>query len=133
MEIQICSNKGAGPFWGKIRKNLINLKKSSSHEPLAGMNPCPMNYLANFNQTWWETCLRDGDSDLFIKRGWRSLLGPNKGQNKENVDKSLKNLLLMNCWPECINIGHGVSLGQGDSSLFKISPWGNKRPRPKGT
>jgi len=42
MEIQICSNKGTGPFWGpikgKIRKNLINLQKSSSHEPLAGMH-----------------------------------------------------------------------------------------------
>jgi len=23
------------------------------------------NHLANFNQTWWETCLGDGDSDLF--------------------------------------------------------------------
>jgi len=38
---QICSNKGAGPFWGpirgKIRKMLINIKKSS-HEPLAGMD-----------------------------------------------------------------------------------------------
>jgi len=31
--IQICSNKGA-----KIRKILINLKKSSSHEPLARMH-----------------------------------------------------------------------------------------------
>jgi len=42
MEIQICSNKGAGPLWGlirgKIRKILINLKKSSSHEPLSGMH-----------------------------------------------------------------------------------------------
>jgi len=32
MGIQICSNKGAGPFWGpirgKIRKSLINLQKS---------------------------------------------------------------------------------------------------------
>jgi len=39
--IQICSNKGAGPFWGPIRGNirkiLLNLQKSSSHEPLAGM------------------------------------------------------------------------------------------------
>jgi len=26
-----------------------------------------MNYLANFNQSWLETCLRDGDSDLFKK------------------------------------------------------------------
>jgi len=42
MGIQICSNKEAGPFWGlirdKIRKILINLEKSSSHEPLAGMH-----------------------------------------------------------------------------------------------
>jgi len=42
MGIQIYSNKGAGPFWGpirgKIRKTLINLKNSSSHEPLAGMH-----------------------------------------------------------------------------------------------
>jgi len=40
--IQICSNKGAGPFWGpkrgKIRKILINLKKSASHESLARIN-----------------------------------------------------------------------------------------------
>jgi len=27
-----------------------------------------MNYLANFNLTWWETCLRDGDSDYFPKK-----------------------------------------------------------------
>jgi len=42
MGIQICSNKGAGPFWdpirGKIMKFLINLQNSSSHEPLAGMH-----------------------------------------------------------------------------------------------
>jgi len=24
-----------------------------------------MNYLANLNHTWWETCLWDGDSELF--------------------------------------------------------------------
>jgi len=40
--IQICSNIEAGPFWGpirgKIRKILINLQKSSSHEPLARMH-----------------------------------------------------------------------------------------------
>jgi len=39
--IQMCSKKVAGPFSGrirgKIRKILINLKKLSSHEPLAGM------------------------------------------------------------------------------------------------
>jgi len=42
MGITIYSNKRIGPFWGpirdKIRKILINLQKSSSHEPLAGMN-----------------------------------------------------------------------------------------------
>jgi len=41
MDIQICSNKGAGPFWdptrGKISKILINHQKSSP-EPLAGMH-----------------------------------------------------------------------------------------------
>jgi len=36
MGIQICSNKG--PIWGKVRKILINLEKSSSHEPPAGMH-----------------------------------------------------------------------------------------------
>jgi len=40
--IQICSNKGAGPFWGpirgKVRKILINLQTYSSHEPPAGMH-----------------------------------------------------------------------------------------------
>jgi len=38
----VCSNKGAGPFWGPIRGNIriiiINLLKSSSHEPLARMH-----------------------------------------------------------------------------------------------
>jgi len=42
MGIQICSNKGAGPFCGpirgKIRKILINIQKSFSHEPPAGMH-----------------------------------------------------------------------------------------------
>jgi len=38
MGIQICSNKGAGPIRGKIRKMLINLEKYSSHEPPAGMH-----------------------------------------------------------------------------------------------
>jgi len=42
MGIQICSNNWTGLFWGpirgKIRTILINLQKSSSHEPLAGMH-----------------------------------------------------------------------------------------------
>jgi len=42
MGIQICSNKGAGPFWGPVRgqmrKILINLENSSSHEPLDRMH-----------------------------------------------------------------------------------------------
>jgi len=42
--------------------------------------------------------------------------GPNKGQNKENVNK---NLLLMNHWPECIDVWHGTSLGQGDFVQLK--------------
>jgi len=37
-----CSNKGADLFWGpvkgKIRTILINVQKSSSHKPLAGMH-----------------------------------------------------------------------------------------------
>jgi len=40
MGMQICSNAGLdllGPIRGKIRKILINLQISSSHEPLAGM------------------------------------------------------------------------------------------------
>jgi len=40
--IQSCSDKGAGPFWGpirgKIRKKIINIQKSSSHETLAKMH-----------------------------------------------------------------------------------------------
>jgi len=39
----------------------------------------------------------------------------------------------MNHWPECIDIWLGASLGPGDSSLFKWSPWGHKWPHPKGT
>jgi len=35
------------------------------------------------------------------------------------IAKTFKNLLLMNHWPECIDILHGASLGLGDSSLFK--------------
>jgi len=42
MGIHIGLNKGSGPFWGpirvKIRKILINLEKSPSHEPLARMH-----------------------------------------------------------------------------------------------
>jgi len=43
----------------------------------------------------------------------------NKGQNKENFDKSLKKNLLMNHWWEYIDIWYGASLGRGDSNLFK--------------
>jgi len=43
-------------------------------------------------------------------------LGPNKGQNEENFDKSCSNkvpkvmYVLMNSWPEYIDIKHGPSL-----------------------
>jgi len=32
MGIQICSNNGAGPFWGLIRGKELNLQKSSSRD-----------------------------------------------------------------------------------------------------
>jgi len=122
MGIQICSNKGAGPFWGPIRGKIRNTGRNAlifgtehpwgkeiqvcSHEvpgvinghALRGhnftnayiaktfKNLLLMNDSANFNQTWWETCLRDGDSDLFKQRGW-AVLGLNDGQNKEKFDK----------------------------------------------
>jgi len=44
----------------------------------------------------------------------------------------LKNLLMDNCL-ECSDVWHGISLGQGNSSVFKWSPWGHKCLRPKGT
>jgi len=31
---------------------------------------------------------------------------------------AFKNLLLLNYWPECIDIWHGASLGLGDTDLF---------------
>jgi len=49
-----------------------------------------MNYLPNFNETWWETCLRDGDSDLFIK-GTGPFWGPIRGKIRKillNLQKS---------------------------------------------
>jgi len=39
----------------------------------------------------------------------------------------------MNHWPEYINIWHGTSLGQGNSTVFKWSPWGHKWPCPDRT
>jgi len=39
----------------------------------------------------------------------------------------------MNDWPECIDIWHETSLGQGYTSLFKWSSWGHKWPHLKGT
>jgi len=56
--------------------------------------------------------LEDGDSDLFKYRGWPHL-GPNKGQNKENFDKSSKNLLLM-------------TTGQNASIFGMEYPWGKE-------
>jgi len=38
------------------------------------------------------------------------------------IAKTIKNLLLMNHLPECIDIWQGAPLGHGDSSLFKWSP-----------
>jgi len=39
----------------------------------------------------------------------------------------------MNHRPECNDIWQWASLGLGDSSLSKWSPWGHRRPRPRGT
>jgi len=64
---------------------------------------------------------------VFIKRGW-PLLEPSKGQSKENVNKNL----FMNHWPECIDICHGTSLGQGNFVQLKFLG-SYKWPRPKGT
>jgi len=35
------------------------------------------------------------------------------------IGKTIKNLLLMNHWPECIDNWHGASFGQGDSNVFE--------------
>jgi len=37
----------------------------------------------------------------------------------------------MNQWPECIDIYNGASFVQGDSSLFKYSPYGHVWPHPR--
>jgi len=63
------------------------LKKYSSQEPLSQFQP---NLAENMPGGW-------GFRVVQIK-------GPNKGQNKENFDKSLKKKCLMNQWPECIDI-----------------------------
>jgi len=43
----------------------------------------------------------------------------NYSMPKVYIAKIFKNFLLMNHWPECIDIWHGASLGLGDSCLFK--------------
>jgi len=45
-----------------------------------------MNYLANFNQTWWETCLKDGDSDCSNK-GDGPFWGPIRGKIRKMLIK----------------------------------------------
>jgi len=48
-----------------------------------------MNYLANFNQTWWETCFGDEDSDCSNKG--LAPLGPVRGKIRKiliNLQKS---------------------------------------------
>jgi len=35
------------------------------------------------------------------------------------IAETLKNLFLMNHWPECIDIWYGSSIGLGDSGLYK--------------
>jgi len=58
IRIHICSNKGAGPFWGlirgKVRENLINLN-----------NLLLMNHWLKWIDIGFETSLGKGDSNLF--------------------------------------------------------------------
>jgi len=49
------------------------------------------NHYSNFNQTWQETCLEDGDLDWFKKRA-SPFWGPIRGK----IRKILINVLLMN-------------------------------------
>jgi len=61
-EIQVCSNEGPGVTNGHALRGhsfiLVYIAKTFKNLLL-------MNYVAIFNQTWWETCLEDGDSELF--------------------------------------------------------------------
>jgi len=82
-EIQVCSNKVPRVIYGPHPRGLnfyiwISLK-----------NLLLKNHLANFNQTWQITCLREWEFRFVQIRCW-PLLGPNKGQNKDNFDKSSK-------------------------------------------
>jgi len=42
---------------------------------------------------------------------------------------TFKNLLPMNCWPECIDFWHGASLGQGDR-FVKMKSLGSQISTP---
>jgi len=176
MGIQICSNKGSGPFWGsirgKIRKMLIILKKdffswtTGRNVLIFGMghswgkeiqdcsNTLPgvttghalrghifvytyiakifknllhMNYLANFNQSWWETCL-GMEIQICSNKGSGPFGGPIRGKIRKmliNLKKFFfswttgRNALIF-----CIEHPWGKEL------LFKWKPWGHKWPRP---
>jgi len=85
-EIQVCSNKLPGVTNDHALRGHTMYSFKQAYIAKTFKNILLMNYLANFNQTWWETCLGDADSNMFKQRGW-PLLGPNTGQNKENVDK----------------------------------------------
>jgi len=50
------------------------------------------------------------------------LWGPIRGKirKKENFNKSSKIIFLWTTyWPECFDVWHGASLGQGELGLFK--------------
>jgi len=61
--IQICSNEVPGVI---NRHALRGNSVIYAYKANTCKNLLLMNYMANFIQTWWGTCLRDGDSDLFI-------------------------------------------------------------------
>jgi len=72
-----------------------------------------MNYLDNFNQ------IGGKHAGMGIQICSNKGTGPFWGPIRGKIRKILLNLLLMNHCPECIDIWHGTSLGQGDFVQMK--------------
>jgi len=62
--------------------------------------------------------LRGWGFRFVLNKGPSPLWSPIRGKIRKMLI-NLQKILLMNHWPECIDIWHGTFLGQGDSSLFK--------------
>ena len=76
------------------------------------------NHWTNFNQTWHKASLGEGDSSLFKRRAPPFSKGRNI-RNSKNTLTNLKNILMQNHWTNFNQTWHKVSLGKGNSSLFK--------------